>query len=509
MDLAGIVSRHAAARPEALAATADASHLTYAELEDGACRLGSWLRENSIDRLALLASRSLGAFVGVVGAGWAGAAYVPLSLKAPSARIATMLAQVDAGAILIDRHGAEQLDQALRGAIGSTAVIAADEVAQGLLRSRDIEAPLIAELEAPSSPPAEVPSGTAYIIFTSGTTGVPKGVVISFAARRALTDELARLYPLQPFDRVAETADLSFDISVANMLLAWTNGASLHAVPASGMIAPARFIRSDEITVWCSVPTVIANMQRSGVLRPGVFPTLRHSIFIGETLPVSSAEAWQLAAPMSTVDNLYGPTEACFGCFGHRLDASEEHDSSAVPIGLPFGTTDALVVDEQLGPVPLGGRGELAIGGAQLADGYLHNPELTDSRFPLIDGRQWYLTGDSVRQDSSGLFHHLGRIDNQLKIRGYRVELEDVESHLLGVSGAIAAAVLPWMDTAGDQLVGFVVGAGRKPDEIRTMLADRLPAYMIPAEIHSVASLPLSANGKLDRRRLPELLRHG
>jgi D-alanine--poly(phosphoribitol) ligase subunit 1 len=249
--------------------------------------------------------------------------------------------------------------------------------------------------------------------------------------------------------------------------------------------------------------------MRTGALRPGIFKSLRYSIFAGEGLARSAATAWQAAAPHSHVDNLYGPTEAAVYCLGYRADTAlaRASGSDMISIGQAFHGLKAAIVDENLSFVPTGTKGELAVAGRQLADGYLDRADLTDARFRRIDGERWYLTGDAAYRDADGLFHHLGRLDNQIKVLGNRVELEDVESHLRAVTGAIAAAVIGWpQDNAAQSLVAFTVGGTLSAAQARSALADRLPAYMVPSAIYAVDAMPLSSNGKLDRARLAGLL---
>ena len=222
--------------------------------------------------------------------------------------------------------------------------------------------------------------------------------------------------------------------------------------------------------------------------------------------------AWQAAAPNSVVDNLYGPTEATVDCAGQRLEPGEEPvltiDREVLAIGWPHPGTELAIFSEDRRPLPSGERGEIAIAGQQLSDGYLNAPDLTADRFPVIEGKRWYLTGDIGMRDDSGMFHHLGRIDNQIKIQGYRVELEDIEAQMRTIVGATSVAAVAWpiKDGVAMGLVGFVSGGAIPVSRVRQVLRHRLPAYMVPARIYELETLPLNSSGKIDRRALVQRL---
>ena len=218
--------------------------------------------------------------------------------------------------------------------------------------------------------------------------------------------------------------------------------------------------------------------------------------------------AWQAAAPNSVIDNLYGPTEATVDCAGQRVEPGATPivtpGRGVLAIGTAHPGTELAVLGADHRPVPANEPGELAIAGAQLTLGYLDAPELTAERFPVIGGKRWYLTGDVAMQDAAGVFHHLGRIDNQVKIHGHRVELEDVESHMRNVARTDQVAAMAWpiADGVAQGIVGFVAQSALPPGRVREALRTRLPAHMVPAAIHEVTALPLNASGKLDRKAL-------
>ena len=489
--------QHAKNNPSKLALDVGGTALSYAELSEAAGKIAAWIGPGSGDaprRVAILASRTWEAYAGVLGAAWGGAAYVPINPSWPAARIEQLLAIAKPSAIVADPAGAALLESGML----------APPSLPVLVPSRDT-------LTSPIPPPAEITDRQiAYIIFTSGSTGVPKGVMVSNASVNAFLSGMRRRYSLTPEDRFSQASELTFDVSVFDMFMAWDSGASLHVVPKSQLMAPRDFIREKSITVWFSVPSIAIFMQRLKMLAPASFPELRYSLFAGEALPAATASAWQLAAPNSSVENLYGPTEATVVCLGSKFtgDADITPDRGTVATGIELEGVSASIFDEDLRPAPRNVHGQLAISGEQLAEGYLGDAALTSSRFPTLDGRRWYLTGDLAYLDGRGIFHHLGRIDNQVKVHGHRIELEEIESHLRICAKTDAVVAVPWRGSFGsaEGIVAFVSDSTLPLLELQHALKSRLPSYMVPSEIRSLDKMPLGPSGKFDRKALMELL---
>lgn len=498
--------------PERLAVSADGVELSYRQLTLRASRLARVLREHGIDsgsRVGILASRSLVAVESVLGVFWAGAAYVPLGLPWPRQRLESVVARSRPRALIVEESGVKS--------VSSSRIEGVELIVTPSRRAFDELAPLGVltvclediELERTSTPPATMtPDDLVYIVFTSGTTGAPKGVMASARSLEAYIEALALRKAMTPEDRASQFTELTFDPSIGEILVPWRSGASLHVVPPLSKVSPARFIRDEKLTIWGSAPAAIVWMRATRSLQPGSFPGLRYTSFGGEPLPLSSVHAWQEAAPHSVIDNLYGPTEATVDCVGQWVEPGAEpvvtEDRGILAIGVPHPGTKLAVLGAELEPVPDGDVGELAIGGDQVTLGYLDEPDLTAERFPTLRGERWYLTGDLAMRDASGMHHHLGRRDHQIKIQGHRVELEEIEAHLRAVAGVdhVAAVAWPIDDGVAQAIVGFVAGASLTGPQIRDGLRRRIPAYMVPTTIHSVAALPLSANGKIDRRAL-------
>lgn len=464
-------------------------------------------------RVGILATRSLEAYVGILAACWAGAAYVPLNLKWPEERLVALLQALELDALVVDENGAALLTPAVLEAAPDFVVLPA-----GLTKGAVRPGQSVTERNALDTPPLPGPAQVradevGYIIFTSGTTGMPKGVMISAGSLHHYIAQSRFWTRYTEADRIGEACDVTFDLTVHNLFLCVEAGASLHVMSQLELMAPARFIRSHELTVWMSVPTVIGLMRKSGALKPDVFPSLRMSIFCGEPLPVEAAQAWAAAAPNGAVENIYGPTECTVVCMRQALTEPPVVTPSRgiVAIGEPYPTMEVAILDEMQQPVLPGMPGEIALCGPQVGLGYFGQPELTADRFRMLGDRRWYLTGDLGCRDADGVFHHLGRVDNQVKVKGNRIELEEVDMHLRRAAGSELVATVAWPVAYGsaEGLVSFVAGSAQEPDAIREAMLESLPRYMVPGAVHRLEALPQNVNGKVDRRALVALLEAG
>jgi D-alanine--poly(phosphoribitol) ligase subunit 1 len=464
-NLACRVHRHGGATPHALAVACDARSLTYGELAEQAMRVAAclqrsptWKRpDGAPPRVGILASRGIDACVAVAAAAWAGATYVPIGPKLPPERVLALMSMCGLSALIADEVGATLLDDRVLAACPPLVLVPTAPAGSHGSRLVGIDSlPAV-----PTSEPACMDAhDTAYIIFTSGSTGVPKGVMTPAGAIHHYIGVITELLGLRTSDRVLEPCELGFDFSAHNMYATWQAGASLHVLPANRVMNAVRFARAERLTVWNSVPSLVGMLRQVKALGEGALPDLRVTVLGGEQLPEPIVAAWRLAAPNSVIHNIYGPTETTVCCLkqivGHPTPLTPGRDS--VAIGTPLPGNEVAVLGANGEALPDGTPGELAVSGVQLASGYLDAPELSAARFPVLRGKRWYLTGDLAVRDGDGVFHWLGRIDNQVKVRGHRIELEEVDAHLRRAAQAdfVGTVAWPFSEGSAQGLVSFV-----------------------------------------------------
>ncbi|HEY1803250.1 MAG TPA: amino acid adenylation domain-containing protein [Terracidiphilus sp.] len=502
--------------PQALALFVGESRFSYGELANLARRISGWLDlegEERSGKVCLLTSRTIESYAGVLGTLWSGAAYVPIKPDTPEDRVIRILQQTKPDALIADQAGLNALsDRVLEHAPKRVLHGPTAKPPQSALQFPGTNFESFSDLldTGPDQPVTRAGDDLSYIIFTSGTTGTPKGVMIENESVCQFIEIMHQRFSLGPGDRIAEASELTFDASVFDMFMAWSAGASLFVVPQAQLMAPAKFIRDRELTLWFSVPSTASFMARMKMLKPNAFPSLKISIFAGEALAVSTAQAWQVAAPNSIVENFYGPTELTVDCIAQTLEDPPyvTPNRGTMAIGTVFPGVRAGIVDAELKFLPRGQEGELVVSTRQAARGYFGDPELTAARFSMLNGERWYRTGDLAYEDSAGAFHHLGRIDNQVKILGNRVELEEVEAHLREILGTdmVAAVAWPVVDSRASGIVAFHCAVGVTRDQARDEMKKRVPDYMVPQRIHYLDDLPLGATGKIDRKALARLL---
>jgi amino acid adenylation domain-containing protein len=467
---------------------------------------------------AVFAYRSVTAFSGVLAALLRGHGYVPLNRTFPVERTRGMLNRSGCRAMVVDEESEKQLERVLEGIEHPMLVVLPERGGTADLAARFPSHRFVGKNEMLSHKDwkaVEVaPDSIAYLLFTSGSTGVPKGVMVSQKNVRSYVDFVTERYSVTEQDRFSQTFDMTFDLSVADMFVAWEKGACLCCLSEKTLLNPGRFINDSGLTFWFSVPSTANFMKRFGSLKPGAYPKLRVSLFCGEALPVEIVKAWAEAAPNSIVENVYGPTELTIACTYYRWDAAKspgESELGVAPIGEAFPGMVPLIVDESLNEVPQGEAGELLMTGPQLSLGYWNDPAKTAAAFVKPPGRSetFYRTGDRVRSPLPGKpMTYIGRVDNQIKVLGHRVELGEIEAVVRGESGVDGVVAVGWPKTpagAGGVEAFLETDAPAKPD-LAEKVARRLPVYMAPRKYHVMSKFPLNANGKYDRPALLKIL---
>ncbi len=505
------------AHPENIALWVDGIAYTYAEMALQAQRIANWLRAGKghpVKRVAILTNRSIASYLGILGAGWAGAGYVPLNPAFPEKRLLRILAQAQPGALIVGTECLAQLTPAILESFpGRVFVANGDSV---IIHNAQVEGVEQLTNITALEPPAEVDSSSeAYLVFTSGTTGEPNGVAISASNLAFAIQSLSARYPFNESDRFSQFFEISFDFSVMDIFVPWQVGASTHVIPPSQKLGPGRFIQEHRLTVWTCVPNMINLMAQMKMLEPGIFPSLRFSCFSGETLTAAAARIWQDATPNGIIVNLYGQTEAPIGSLVQTFTPNTPitSETGGLALGKTLPDTFVAIIAENGEFAEPGNTGELALAGPHVAAGYLHNPQRTAEKFrqlehPLYGLHTWYISGDLARQDQTGIFHFLGRTDNELKISSYRIMLEEVEHYLRQSAECHTVAIIPWHNHMGiaEALIGFVV-TDKQIDEptIKKDMGLNLPRPMIPRRIFALPELPLNPNGKIDRQSLTQI----
>ena len=514
------ITAQAALRPDALAIVTAEEQLTYAELEESSNRLARLLRAAGVargERVCLLMPKGASVVVALLGVLKADAIWVPLDPSSPASRLRKVLSSCESRWILAADTGVGALDELFADenfAIGHSI---------GWLSSASTEgrafrpAFTLADLAGYSSAPmhcATGPDDPAHILFTSGSTGVPKGVIITHRNVLAFVRWARRFFCTAPGDRLSWHPPLHFDLATFDIFGTLGAGATLYPVPPELSLLPhrlAQFIRDAELTQWFSVPSVLNYMAKFDAVRLDDFPSVQRVLWCGEVLPTPTLMYWMQRLPHASFTNLYGPTEATIASSYFTVPACPDGERADIPIGRPCPGEDLLVLDEHLRTLPAGEIGDLYIRGVGLSPGYWRDEEKTRAAFlpnpygPA--GDRIYRTGDLARLGADGFVYYVGRADTQIKSRGYRIELGEIEAalHSLGLLRECAVVGVPSAGFEGTAICCTYVLDGVEgvtPALLRERLTKLVPNYMLPGRWLQLEVLPKNANGKIDRPAL-------
>lgn len=494
-----LFEEQAARRPDQVALICEEQQLTFSELNARANQLAHHLLKRGVGpevTVGLCLDRSVELIVALLGILKAGGAYVPLDPAIPPARLRLMLEDAGARLLVSSRALAEDLRPSLEGVV-----------------CLDVDTQLIANESTANVTSAVAAENLVYLIFTSGSTGRPKGVAVEHRQLVNYINAIWEALALPEGSSFASVSTIAADLGNTAVFPALCKGGTLHLLAelrTTDPVAMAEYFARHTIDCLKIVPThlsALLSASQAAALLPR-----RCLVLGGEICPWSLVEKIASLAPDCMVFNHYGPTEATIGAVANRLEAADsEYRSDTVPLGRPLANMQAYILDQQLRPVPVGVAGELHLGGAGLARGYINRADATAAKFipsPFSNaGERLYQTGDRARYLADGRIEFLGRVDQQLKIHGYRIEPGEIETALLERQEIAQCVVVAREDQPGDKrLVAYVITRNHTKvttGELRAFLKGRLPEYMTPSAFVLLDALPLTANGKVDRRALP------
>ncbi len=509
-SVAGTISNIASKHPARPALTIGEDTWSYEELLSAALRISTTLKaqspENPRPITAVMAHRHCSSYLGILAALISGHTYVPISTSHPAKHAAVILRRSGAQQLICGDGATDQLE----------GILAEAPELQGMLkiiRCSDSKVP--ADSICKPLPVVNMPqaNNAAYILFTSGSTGDPKGVAVNHGNLTSYLDAVNDIMNVTPEDRFSQTFDLTFDLSVHDLMVCWTNGAHLVVPQPCDLADPVAYIREYKISCWFSVPSLAYQARLQNDLQPGSLPSLRWSLFCGEALPTLLAREWVEAAPNSRVENWYGPTETTIACTRFALPRQStvwNISTDLVPIGFPFDGMKLTICGEDLVPVADGTPGELMLTGRQVADGYLADPLKTAQSFVTVPGQSgiYYRTGDRALRSADGIVHFLGRVDNQVKIRGFRVELGAIEANVRKITHGCNVVAIAWPPgvTAATSVIAVIETETIDEQAMISKLRELLPEYMVPARVICLPRFHTNISGKADRKAIAKTI---
>ena len=493
--------------------------VSYSELCERSLKVASALLEAGAkenETIGIVGQRKVASYVGIIGILYAGCNYVPINPKLSKEKIFNILNIAGVRILVGALEDLEKLAPILEeeNAPALKAIIQPEgksPIGKGWIDEASIC--ISNELNAPVK---VLQKNLAYTLFTSGSTGRPKGVQVMHSNVLAYLSAMSTLWDLNPGFRSSQFHDFSFDPSVSDMFFTWCNGGELCVLPEEEILSPYDVINRERLTIWSSVPSIGLFMLKMNYLKSNSFPYLRISRFAGEPLPVYLAEAWRIAAPLSTVENHYGPTEATVDVsryvYTSNLQKQNFHNG-IVPIGKEFPGMEISIIDDIGNKVPYGHKGEIIFKGEQITKGYLNDQGRTDSVFVKFEwdksGSVWYKSGDIGFYNVSGELECIGRKDNQIKFGGRRIELGEIEALLSRYPETRDSVVVPLTDANKivTGLIAFTTSRMTAEEEVAVRIdsVQYLERIFFPKKFICISTFPLTTSGKIDRNALSDM----
>jgi len=464
-------------------------YYTYADLGRRVCAIQSTINNDhsELQRIGIVLSDTIDTYAAIVAVLLLGKTYIPIHPGHPADRVARIVEQA-------------QLKLLLSGIPGKNYAGVAN-IHMGTLEERN------GQIICRSG---DVSKEEAYILFTSGSTGVPKGTPISYRNLQSFLEAFGKLgYTITSEDRFLQMFDLTFDLSVMSYLVPLCAGACVYTIPDKGMKYTNVYgiLETYYITFALMVPSILTFLRQ--YFSEISLPDMRYSLFCGEALHKDLAMEWQSCVPNAIIDNVYGPTEATIFCMSYRVTGQEiTENNGIVSIGKPMWGMEVMVTGDNNEPLGDEEKGELCLSGGQLTAGYL-DKEKNKTAFFEHAGKRYYRTGDIVYRNADGDYIYCGRADHQVKIQGFRVELSEIEHHVRTAYTCNAVAVVISNSQGLSQINVVLERDAVDKDMVMTELKRKLPAYMMPSALHFVAPFPLNVNGKTDRRELEKKITAG
>lgn len=492
--------------------------ISYSELIEKSLAVATFLTEAGAknELIGVVGQRTPSSCMAVLGSLFAGCGYVPINPKYNPDRLFNILSDSKVRFLVGDKKSLTQLDSTLQQSSLKQikAIILPEE--QASAGSGWIDRDEINALSFLAHPIGAGQNDLAYLLYTSGSTGLPKGVQVTNANLIAFLENMDKIFSVEMGFRSSQTFDLSFDLSVSDMFFTWNNGGVLCLLSEDELSLPSEYILRERITFWSSVPTLAKFLYKMGCLEHGSFPELAYATFCGEPLPMYLANAWRKAAPNSAIYNLYGPTEATIYISHHCYQKHEEnrdYKNSIVPIGSAFPGHTIKIIDESDNPVEQGGVGQIIFKGPQITLGYLNDAEKTAKSFTSFEwdesGERWYRSGDLGVLNDDGNLECLGRLDGQIKLGGRRIELGEIEAVLNRYPATLNSVVVAAKDSCNVVIgcVAFIANKISAEEEsfIRIDSTKYLERIFFPKKIICLDELPLTSSGKVNRKILANM----